>query len=166
MSNDIQHINQDSSKKLPVQLQQLEKLVNLMDNAFTIPGTKYKIGLDPIINLIPGLGWVVDFFISFYLFLAMYKNGSAQKNIVFKMFSNIILDSLVGAIPIIGTVFDFAFKANRRNYKLAIEHFEDGKHSGSIWIILIPMLVFLFLFFAAMLYFIFYLFKTLNQITI
>ena len=65
---------------------------------------------------------------------------------------NITLDAVVGAIPFLGTVFDFMFKANKRNLTLAIEHFEEGKHQGSILPYLIPIIIILIALFAFVVY--------------
>ena len=132
---------------LPPQLQQIAGFVKLMDSQFKIPGTNFTFGIDPLLNFIPGLGWAIDFGISFYLFFAMVKNGASGRS-VSKMLLNIGVDSLVGAIPVIGNIFDFAFKANRRNLIIAAEHFEEGKHSGNGWQIWLPVLIFVVLFFA------------------
>jgi Domain of unknown function (DUF4112) len=134
-------IHPANKKPLPPQLQRIARLVKLMDSQFRIPGTNFSFGIDPLLNLIPGLGWGIDFGISFYLFFAMIRNGASGKS-VSRMLLNIGIDSLVGAIPVVGNIFDFAFKANRRNFKIAIEHFEAGKHQGSGWEIWVPILVF------------------------
>lgn len=129
---------------LPKELQNVSKLVKLMDSAFKIPGTNRTFGIDPILNLIPYGGAIAGFAISSYLILSMIKNGASSK-VLGKMIGNIILDAIVGAIPILGTVFDFMFKANKRNLILATEYFEEGKHRGSILPYLIPILILFFL---------------------
>ena len=62
-----------------------------------------------------------------------------------KMTLNILIDALIGSIPILGDVFDIAFKANMRNIQLMQEHYEEGRHRGSAWKVIIPVLVILFL---------------------
>lgn len=119
-------------RPIPKELQQLQKAVKMMDSVFRIPGTKYTFGIDPLLNLIPYAGSTIGFVIGAYLLFAMQKNGASSKAIG-KMIWNITLDAVIGVIPIVGTLFDFAFKANKRNMILAVEHFEEGKHQGSIW---------------------------------
>ena len=122
--------NQIDGKEIPASLQQIAKVVKLMDSQFRIPGTKFTFGLDPIIGLIPGLGDLIDYGISAYLMVAMIRNGASGRAVA-KMLINITIDGLVGVIPFLGRFFDIFFKANRRNLVLAIEHFEVGKHKGS-----------------------------------
>jgi hypothetical protein len=123
----------------------------LLDEQFRFPGTKFRFGLDPVMNLIPGIGDISGFIISGGLLLAMAKKGASNK-IVVLMCLNILLDATIGAIPIIGQIFDFFFKSNTRNLKLMREHYIEGKHQGSgknvivitliILVILLVILVF------------------------
>ncbi|MCX2453454.1 DUF4112 domain-containing protein [Pedobacter sp. PLR] len=111
-------------------IQFVRKLSFLMDEQFRIPGTKYRFGLDPIFNLIPFVGDLTGFLISSGLVLAMASKGLTSK-IVVLMCINILLDSVFGAIPGIGQVWDFFFKSNTRNMKLMEQYYLEGKHQGS-----------------------------------
>lgn len=127
-------------------LKWVERVSHLMDEQFRIPGTSFRFGLDPIINLIPIAGDLGGFAVSTVLLLTMAKHGVSRK-VLLLMTLNIILDSTIGAIPIIGNVFDFAYKSNSRNIKLLKQHYEEGKHQGSgkgiiAWIIIILLLSF------------------------
>ncbi|HQG38582.1 MAG TPA: DUF4112 domain-containing protein [Chitinophagales bacterium] len=150
--------NQIDGKEIPASLQQIAKLVKLMDSQFRIPGTKFTFGLDPIIGLIPGLGDLIDYGISAYLMVAMIRNGASGRAVA-KMLINITIDGLVGVIPFLGRFFDIFFKANRRNLVLAIEHFEVGKHKGSAWPIVLPILMVLALVFIIIAVLAFYILK-------
>lgn len=108
----------------------LEQATSLMDNLFRIPGTNMRFGLDPIIGLLPFIGEMVTFGISGVMVLSMVKHGASRKVIIL-MIVNILIDSILGSIPLIGDLFDFSFKANRRNLKLLKEHQLEGKHTGS-----------------------------------
>ncbi|MCF8277583.1 MAG: DUF4112 domain-containing protein [Flavobacteriales bacterium] len=110
-------------QSIPKELEYAEKLVLLMDGQFKIPFFNFRFGLDPIIGLIPMAGDIVSFIISALIIVALAKNGLPSK-VVFKMVWNILLDLLVGGIPIIGDAWDFFNKANRKNLKLARKHFE------------------------------------------
>ncbi len=101
-----------------------------MDNAFQIPGTNIRFGLDPIIGLIPGFGELVTFGISGALLLTMARYGVSRK-VLLMMAGNILLDSTLGAIPLVGDLFDFGYKANQRNLNLLRRHYQEGKHQGS-----------------------------------
>lgn len=133
-------IHEIDGKQIPAQLKQIAKWSKLMDSQFRIPGTNFRFGIDPIIGLFPVLGDLIDFVISAYLLLAMRKNGASGR-VVAKMCLNITIDGIVGAIPILGNIFDVFYKANRRNLILAVEHFDEGKHQGSAWPIVLPILL-------------------------
>ena len=125
-------------------LKWVERVSHLMDEQFRLPGTNFRFGLDPIINMIPVAGGIGGFAVSTVLLLTMAKYGVSRK-VLLIMTLNIILDSTIGAIPIIGNIFDFAYKANSRNIKLLKEHYEEGKHQGSAkgiiaWIAIVLLL--------------------------
>jgi Domain of unknown function (DUF4112) len=98
-------------------LKKLKTISNLLDNAIAIPGTKYKFGLDPIIGLFPAVGDYITLFISGYIIYEAAKLGAKQETLV-KMALNILIDSLVGTVPVAGDVFDLAWKANQQNIDL------------------------------------------------
>jgi hypothetical protein len=102
----------------------------LLDEQFRVPGTKFRFGLDPVINLVPVLGDIPGFLISAGLLFAMAKKGASNKLVVL-MSINILLDTVLGGIPVIGQIFDFFFKSNTRNLRLMREHYLEGKHQGS-----------------------------------
>ncbi len=116
----------------------------LLDSKFRIPGTNIRFGLDPIIGLIPYAGDVVTFAFSGLLVIMMARRGVSGM-VVVKMLWNILIDTLVGAIPLLGDIFDFHFKANRRNYRLLKEHYQEGKHVGSAWPVIFAIILFLIL---------------------
>lgn len=108
----------------------IDRFANLLDSQFKIPGTKLSFGIDPIIGIIPGAGDVVTYIMSALLIIAMFQRGASGK-LVMKMAGNAALDMLVGSIPVLGTIFDFTYKANDRNVKLFREYHDDGKHKGT-----------------------------------
>jgi hypothetical protein len=108
----------------------VDQLAYLLDEKFRFPGTNFRFGLDPILNLIPVAGDVTGFLISAGLLLTLAKRGASQK-VVILMTINIVLDFIIGGIPILGQIFDFFFKANKRNIRLLKEHYVEGKHQGS-----------------------------------
>ena len=72
------------------------------------------------------------------------KNG-ASGFVLARMTLNIILDALIGSIPILGDIFDVGFRANERNLKLMREHYFEGRHKGSALKVIVPLLLFLFI---------------------
>jgi hypothetical protein len=120
-------------------LAEMDSLAKLMDAQFKIPGTNIRFGLDALIGLVPGAGDFATFLVSGYMMLTLAKNG-ASGFVLARMGLNVIIDSLIGAIPILGDVFDVTFRANTRNMKLMHEHFVEGRHRGSAWKVIIPIL--------------------------
>ncbi len=131
-------------KIITSKLKWVERVSYLMDEQFRLPGTNFRFGIDPIINFIPVAGDLGGFAVSTVLLLTMAKHGASRK-VLLLMTMNVILDSTIGAIPILGHIFDFAYKSNSRNIKLLKEHYEDGKHQGSgkgimAWIVIVLVL--------------------------
>jgi hypothetical protein len=122
-------MNSRSSHTLP-NTRWLDELARLMDAKFRIPGTRFRFGLDPILGLLPGLGDAASFAVSGGLLLAMIRYGASRKVIIL-MLLNVLLDTTLGSIPIIGNIFDFFYKANIRNLSLLKAHYEEGKYQGS-----------------------------------
>lgn len=98
-------------------LRRLRDLVRLLDSAVQIPGTDWRIGLDGIIGLIPGLGDVVTTVMSAWIIREARLLG-VRKHTRVRMGWNLALDFVVGALPLAGDLFDMAWKANVRNLRL------------------------------------------------
>jgi hypothetical protein len=96
---------------------ELEALGHLMDNAFRVPGTNVRFGLDPVLGLIPGLGDFASTVVSVLILAAGVRYGVPRITLM-RMALNIGLDFVVGAIPVVGDVFDVWWKANQRNLAL------------------------------------------------
>lgn len=133
----------------------VRKLSYLMDEQFRVPGTQFRFGLDPILNLIPFAGDFAGFIISGGLVLAMSGKGLTSK-IVVLMCLNIFLDATIGAIPGIGQIWDFFFKSNTRNMKLMEEYYHEGKHQGSGKSTILLALAVLFIIFVILLVILWY----------
>ncbi len=111
----------------------LQKLEILLDEAFRIPGTTFRFGLDGIIGLVPGFGDVLGGLLSLIIPLAAWIRGVPYITLL-RMAVNLALDVLVGTIPIFGDIFDIAWKANRRNYRLLQLHLREPKrHTWRDW---------------------------------
>lgn len=128
-------------------LKNMEHVARLMDAQFTIPGTNIKFGLDALVGLVPGAGDFATFLVSGYMLTVLAQNG-ASGFVLARMGLNVLIDSLFGTIPILGDIFDVAFKANQRNMKLMREHYVEGRHRGGAWKIVVPLLLLLFVFVA------------------
>lgn len=106
-------------------VERLRSFARLLDRAFVIPGTQVGIGLDPVIGLmtafVPGVGDFVGLMLSSYIVLEAARLGVPRATLG-RMVSNILIDSVVGAIPWIGDIFDFAWTANIKNMQLLEDH--------------------------------------------
>lgn len=111
-------------------LRWVERVAHLMDSQFRLPGTRFRFGLDPLLGLLPVVGDLSTLAVSGALLLTMMRHG-ASGAVVVRMAFNILLDTIVGAIPIIGNIFDFAYKSNERNVALLRSHYAEGRHQGS-----------------------------------
>jgi hypothetical protein len=111
-------------------LRWVERVARLMDSQFKLPGTRFRFGLDPLLGLLPVVGDLSTLAVSGALLLTMMRHG-ASGAVVVRMAFNILLDTIIGAIPILGNIFDFAYKSNERNVALLRQHYLEGKHQGS-----------------------------------
>jgi hypothetical protein len=111
----------------------LHGLQILLDEAFRIPGTGIRFGIDGIIGLVPGIGDVLAGLLSLVIPLAAWIRGVPYVTLV-RMAANLAIDVLVGSIPIFGDIFDIAWKPNRRNYRLLRLHLDEPRrHTGQDW---------------------------------
>lgn len=111
----------------------LQRLEILLDEAFRVPGTQFRFGLDGIIGLVPGLGDVLAGLLSLVIPLAGWMRGLPYVALA-RMGVNLAIGVLVGSVPILGDVFDVAWKPNRRNYLLLRRHLETPRrHTWRDW---------------------------------
>lgn len=101
-------------------------LAKLLDNSIAIPGTGWKIGLDPIVGLIPGIGDLIGAVLSGYIILEAAR-AEASAFTLMRMVTNVGIDTLLGAVPALGDVFDAAWKSNTRNVALLERHLATGE---------------------------------------
>ncbi len=100
------------------ELARLEWLADLLDSRFRIPGTDIRIGLDPLIGLVPVAGDAIGAIVSLYIVARLSKLGLSHWTKL-RMVMNIAVDFFAGSVPVAGDAFDVAFKANRKNVALA-----------------------------------------------
>jgi hypothetical protein len=99
----------------------LRRLSRVLDSAIPIPGTTYRIGLDPILGLLPGGGDTVAGVLSAYIIVEAARMG-VPREVIGQMVGNVLLDSVAGTVPVVGDVFDVGWKANVRNIALLERH--------------------------------------------
>ncbi len=126
-------------------LRWVTRVAHLLDSQFRLPGTRFRFGLDPVLGLLPVVGDLSTTVVSVALLLTMMRYG-ASGAVVVRMALNILLDTVLGAIPVVGNVFDFAYKSNERNVALLRRHYAEGRHTGSgKGLIVLVLLIFIML---------------------
>ena len=128
-------------------------LAELLDQRFTIPGTSIRIGLDPILGLIPGIGdGLANIAGSAILFIAAQYR--LPKIVILRMALNIALNAMIGAIPVFGDIFSIWFRSNVKNVQLLEYHLsaEDRASTFGNWIFVIGVIVGIILLLIAILF--------------
>ncbi len=109
--------NRLAQQEVDETMERLRHLSYLLDSAFRIPVLGYRVGWDAIIGLVPGLGDAVGMLFSGYIVFEAARLG-APKSVLARMVYNVALEVIIGAIPLIGDLFDAVWKANVRNVRL------------------------------------------------
>ncbi len=104
-------------------VRRLRRLSYLLDNAIPIPGTRYRVGLDPILGLLPGAGDFLGTALSAYIVLEAARIGLPRASLI-QMVTNIIFETVLGSVPVLGDVVDATWKANTKNLALVEEHLD------------------------------------------
>lgn len=112
----------DTAKSLAT-LNRIRTLSRLMDNAIRIPGLGYRIGLDPILGLVPGGGDLVSAAFSAYIIFLATRFG-LPRQVLNRMIFNVGLEAVIGLVPVVGDLFDSAYKSNIRNLALLEQHLQ------------------------------------------
>jgi hypothetical protein len=122
----------------------LDLIASVLDDFFHIPGTNLRIGLDPIIGLVPGLGDALSGLASFLIVFAAWQRRLPRVTIA-RMVANIGIDTLVGSIPFLGDAFDAAWKSNRKNVTLLrrTEYDPRGRQVFTDWLFLLGIVLIL-----------------------
>ena len=125
-------------------ISRLRQISHVLDNAIPIPGTKTRIGLDPILGLLPGGGDVFTGLLSVYIVYEGARMGVPAPTLA-RMGSNILLDVLTGTVPVVGDLFDVTWKANSQNVALLEKHMAapaPSRAADKVWaIVVIALLV-------------------------
>ncbi len=114
-----------------------------MDEFLRVPGTQFRFGLDPLIGLVPGIGDTGSALVSAFALIQAVRLG-VPKILLARMSINILINEIIGIVPIVGDAFSFWFKSNARNYQIIKEHLGAPRVSRrSDWIFVIAVLVLL-----------------------
>lgn len=104
----------------------MRTIAYVLDESIPIPGTPFRVGIDPLIGVLPVSGDLVGAGLSLYLVAEAGRLGVSTSTLA-RMLANVSVDLLIGSIPVIGTLFDATWKANKRNYKLALDDLSPGQ---------------------------------------
>jgi hypothetical protein len=112
----------------------------IMDGLLRVPGTKFRFGLNPIVDFIPVVGDVSAAFVSASVLVYAFTRG-LPKVLLARMTLNVLINELVGIIPVVGSIFAFWFRANKRNYDLLEHHIAEPTRSRKgDWIFVLGLL--------------------------
>ena len=109
-------------------VERLDKVATLLDSQFSILGIRF--GIEPIVGLLPVAGDLAMGAWSGYLVLEAARNGAPKRDVT-KMVVNVALDTVIGSVPVLGSVFDLFYKANKRNVRILREHLVREAAHGS-----------------------------------
>jgi hypothetical protein len=122
---------------LPRDLAALQRFARLMDEEFAIPGLRQRIGLDALLGFIPGVGDAGGALLSSWIILGALRHRVPAIHVL-RMVLNVALDTIVGAVPVLGDVFDILFKENVDNVELILRHRDPTRPPRSafrIWLV-------------------------------
>jgi hypothetical protein len=113
----------------PSPLPQLRRFAFWLDAGIAVPGTSIRVGLDPLLGLVPGLGDAAGALLAAWILVEAIRMGASRATLA-RIASNIAIDALVGALPVLGDVFDIVWKANLKNVALLERHAIDPAGAG------------------------------------
>jgi hypothetical protein len=132
-------ISAADAPRIAERIRRLRSLAWLLDNSIPLPGG-YRIGLDPIIGLVPWIGDLVSPLFTVAL-LWQARDVRVPKVVLARMIFNAGVDAIIGAIPFAGDLFDFGWKANQRNMALRDRHaYEEHHASVGDWAFVLAMI--------------------------
>lgn len=108
-------------------LVRIRRLAWLLDNSIPVPGTSWRIGLDPLLGMIPGLGDLLGAVLSGWILVEGERMGAGRATML-RMLWNVVVETVLGAIPILGDLFDAGWKANAKNVTLLERHLATPGH--------------------------------------
>lgn len=121
----------EPDEKLPPDLLALRRFATLMDEAVAIPGTSRRVGLDAALGLIPGVGDIIAGVLSAWIIVGALRHRVPMPKVL-RMLFNVLLDVVVGAVPIAGDFFDFLFEENMMNMRLLMQYRDRRRPPRSI----------------------------------
>jgi len=116
----VEHLDHD---RIDAALARITMVARTMDSLYAIPGTKIRLGLDAILGLVPVAGDLISQAIATYIIWEARQLGVSKLTLA-RMFANTLVDTMIGAVPLAGDVFDVVFRANMKNLRILQRHLE------------------------------------------
>ena len=129
-------------------LARVRVIARALDSAVGVPGTRMRVGLDPILGLVPGLGDLAGAALSGYIVLTGVQLG-VSRSVVVRMLGNVAIDTLVGSIPVLGDLFDATWKSNIRNVALIEQHVASPRETRTASLFMVGAVALVLLLLAA-----------------
>lgn len=130
------------------EIRRARAIARLLDSAVGVPGTPIRIGLDAVLGLIPGAGDMAGAVLSGYIVVTGLRSG-VPRAVIWRMLANVGIDTLLGSVPVVGDLFDVAYKSNIKNVELLERHAAQPavveRHSRLFGALVIAMLIVLLL---------------------
>jgi hypothetical protein len=117
-----ERVQTDTSRRAG--LKRVDMLAKLFDTAFIVPGTNVRFGVEAVLRLVPGIGDAAASALSCYLLYEAHRLD-VPSHVFGRLVANVAIEGLVGAVPVLGDLFDVGFRANRRNVRILKEYFEE-----------------------------------------
>ena len=127
----VEVLSEDDAQNREAIRRTADFLAKILDSAFTIPGTQIRIGLDPLIGMVPGVGDAIASFIGSAM-LIMASQLQVPKVVMARMSLNILINGMIGAIPVMGDFFSIWFRSNARNAELLRRHGTQAARSATV----------------------------------
>ena len=122
-------------------LARLRAIATILDDAVRVPGTRFRVGLDPLLGLIPGAGDAVTGAVAAYAIVLAARLG-APAVVIGRMAANVLIDVGTGTIPLLGDLFDFGWKSNRKNLQLLERYQQQPQQvSAASWLLVIAIML-------------------------
>lgn len=101
-------------------VRRMQVVAKLLDDSIRVPGTSFKVGVDALVGIIPGAGDAATGLVSLYIVAESARLGVSQATLL-RMLVNVAIDVGAGSVPVVGDIFDATWKANRKNFELALD---------------------------------------------
>ncbi len=103
--------------------QRVEALELLLERSFVIPGTKFPVGLDSLLGLVPVLGDIITAIMGAYMVWEARNLGMSKWQLI-RMAANVGVDTAIGAVPVVGDAFDLVWRSNSKNLRIIRKHLD------------------------------------------